>query len=334
VIGGEFMRSKQTIPTGILSSMTVFLVNLLLVVAASPAAEKFPSREITLIVQFAAGGSVDLTARALAEHLRKELGVPVIVENRAEAGGVKGALDVYKAKPDGYTLLANLLPRNAQTEVIYKPPYKLLEMTSLAGFHKMYQLVAVQKDSPNKTLKDLIDASKKKSLNAGITGMGSGSHLLAMILKRKLGMNLEVVPFKGSAPAITALLGGNVDFAPTDVLTAHLHKEKLHPLVVFSEKRLAKFPDTPTIKELGYVNIEPEAAVSTQGISGPPGLSAETRNILSDALARAIKNPELVDRVEKMGPNILYLSGPEFHAVAQSSFKLVEEYKDIFQEQK
>jgi tripartite-type tricarboxylate transporter receptor subunit TctC len=328
------MRTKQTILIRILSSITFLLVSLFIVLAESPAAEKFPSREITMVVQFAPGGSVDLTARVLAEHLKKELGVPVVVENRSEAGGVKGALDVYKARPDGYTLLANLLPRNAQTEIIYKPPYKILEMTALAGFHKMYQLVAVQKDSPHKTLKDLIDASKKKSLNAAITGMGSGSHLLAMILKRKLGINLEVVPFKGSAPAITALLGGNADFAPTDVLTAHLHKDKLHPLVVFSEKRLAKFSDVPTIKELGYVNVDAEAAVSIQGISGPPGLPPETRKILSDALARAINNPELVDRVEKMGPSILYLSGPEFHAVAKSAFNLVEEYKDIFQEQK
>lgn len=328
------MRSKHTVLTRISSSITFFAASLFIAGAESPAAEKFPSREITLVVQFAPGGSVDLTARALADQLKKELGIPVVVENRSEAGGVKGALDVYKAKPDGYLLLANLLPRNAQTEVIYKPPYKLLEMTSLAGFHKMYQLVAVQKDSPHKTLKDLIDVSKKKSLNAAITGMGSGSHLLAMILKRKLGMDLEVVPFKGSAPAITALLGGNADFAPTDILTAYLHKDKLRPLAVFSEKRLAKFPDVPTIKELGYVTVDPEAAVSTQGVSGPPGLRPETRNILSAALARAIKNPDLVERVEQMGPNILYLSGPEFHAVAQSSFKLVEEYKDIFQEQK
>jgi tripartite-type tricarboxylate transporter receptor subunit TctC len=328
------MRSRESLMIKVLSSITFLLVNLFIVTVAGLAAERFPSREIIMVVQFAPGGSVDLTARVLAEHLKKELGVPVVVENRSEAGGVKGALDVYKARPDGYTLLANLLPRNAQTEIIYKPPYKILEMTSLAGFHKMYQLVAVQKDSPHKTLKNLIDASKKKSLNAAITGMGSGSHLLAMILKRKLGIDLEVVPFKGSAPAITALLGGNADFAPSDVLTAYLHKEKLHPLVVFSEKRLAKFPDVPTIKELGYVNVDAEAAVSIQGISGPPGMPPETRNILSDALARAIKNPELVERVEKMGPNILYLSGPEFHAVAQSSFKLVEEYKDIFQEQK
>jgi len=300
----------------------------------SPAAEKFPTREITMVVQFAPGGSVDLTSRILAEYLKKELGVPVVVENRAEAGGVKGIVDVYKARPDGYTLLANLFPRNAQMEIIYKPPYKILELTYLAGFHKMYQFVAVRKDSPYKTLKELIEASKKKSLNASITGMGSGSHLLAMILKRKLGINLEVVPFKGSAPAITALLGGNVDLSPTDVLAVLLHKEKLHPLVVFSEKRLAKLPDVPTIRELGYVNVEAEAGASIQGVSGPPGLSPEIRKILSDALARAIKNPELVERVEKMGPNVLYLSGPEFHAVAKSSYHLVEEYKDIFQEKK
>jgi tripartite-type tricarboxylate transporter receptor subunit TctC len=328
------MRTKQTALTRILSSITFLAASLSITGGESPAAEKFPSREITLVVQFAPGGSVDLTARILAEHLKKELGVPVVVENRTEAGGVKGIVDVYKARPDGYTLLANLLPRNVQMEIIYKPPYKILEMTSLAGFHKMYQFVAVQKDSPYKTLKELIEASKKKSLNAAITGMGSSSHLLAMILKRKLGMNLEVVPFKGSAPAITALLGGNVDLSPTDVLAVLMHKEKLHPLVVFSEKRLAKFPDVPTIKELGYANVDAEAGVSIQGVSGPPGLPPEIRKILSDALARAIKSPEVAAQVEKMGPYVLYQSGPEFHAVAKSAQQLVEEYKDIFLEQK
>jgi len=328
------MRNKESVIIRILSSITFLLVNVFVLTVDGLAAEKFPSREIIMVVQFAPGGSVDLTSRLLAEHLKKELGVPVVVENRAEAGGVKGIVDVYKARPDGYTLLANLFPRNVQMEVIYKPPYKILDMTYLAGFHKMYQFVAVRKDSPYKTLKDLSEASKKKSLNAAITGMGSSSHLLAMILKRKLGIDLEVVPFKGSAPAITALLGGNVDLSPTDVLAVLLHKEKLHPLVVFAEKRLAKFPDVPTIKELGYVNVDAEAGASIQGVSGPPGLPTEIRKILSDALARAIKNPELAEQVEKMGPYVLYQSGPEFQAVGKSSYNLVEEYKDIFQEQK
>lgn len=328
------MRSRQGLIIKVLTAVIFLLVNVFIVTVNGRAAEKFPSREIIMVVQFAPGGSVDLTSRILAEHLKKELGVPVVVENRAEAGGVKGIVDVYKARTDGYTLLANLFPRNAQMEIIYKPPYKILEMTYLGGFHKLYQLVTVRKDSPFKTLKELIEASKKKSLNASITGMGSASHLLAMILKTKLGINLEVVPFKGSAPAMTALLGGNVDFSPIESLTAFLHKERLHPLAVFSEKRLAKFPDVPTVKELGYVNVEAEAGASIQGVSGPPGLPPEIRKILSDALARAIKNSELVERVEKMGPNILYLSGPEFHAVAKSSYNLVEEYKEIFQEQK
>lgn len=328
------MRSRESLIIKVLTPITFLLVNVLIATVEGRAAEKFPSREIIMVVQFAPGGSVDLTSRLLAEHLRKELGVPVIVENRAEAGGVKGAVDVYKARPDGYTLLANLFPRNAQTEIIYNPPYKILEMTYLAGFHKMYQFVAVRKDSPYKTLKDLIDGSKKKSLNAAITGMGSSSHLLAMILKTKLGIDLEVVPFKGSTPAITALLGGNVDFSPTDSLAVVLHKEKLHPLVVFSEKRLAKFPDVPTIKELGYANVEAEAGVSVQGVLGPPDMPQEIGRVLSQALARAIKNPELVDRVEKMGPNALYLTGPEYLSVGRSAFSLVEEYKEIFQEQK
>jgi len=297
----------------------------------SSSAEKFPSREIIIVVPYAAGGVTDLSTRALAEYLKKELGVPVVVENRPEAASVKGIVDVYKAKPDGYMLLANTIARFAQMEVAYKTPYKILDMTYLAAFVGSPMYVVVREDSPYRKLQDLAEASKKKSLNCSITGVGGITHLGAMVLKKKVGVDLEVVPFKGSAPAIMALLGGNVDLTTLDELTVLLHKEKVRILAIFSDKRSEKCPDVRTFKELGYDVPAPNPAT---GICGPPGLPGEISKILSDGLVKAIKNPEFIAKSEKTGNTPIYLSGPEFRIAAETSYKLMEEYKDILVEKK
>jgi len=295
------------------------------------AAEKFPSREITILIHHMPGGSLDLASRIAAEYLKKELGVPVVVENRAEAGGVKAVLDIYKGRPDGYTLIAALFPAFAQMEIVYKGPFKLLELTYLAGFYRSEMVVAVNKDTPYRNLKDLIEASKKKSLNCGVSGVGTMSHLMAMVLKKKVGIHLEAVPFKGSAPSMTALLGGNVDLITVEPLTYLLQKEKVRALAAFSDERVRNLLEVPTFKELGF-DLPP--GYSSIGYAGPPGLPEDVRKILSDAFARALKNPELISRVEKMGPTIAYMPGPEYRAVAESFYRLIEEYKDMLVEKK
>lgn len=324
------MERMKRFSRSVFLSLTI-LLTVLAFAGISSSAEKFPSREITIIVPYTAGGPTDLTTRALIEYLRKEFSVPVVAENRPEANSVKGVVDVYKAKPDGYTLLANLVTRNAQMEVVYKPPYKILDMTYLAAFGTSPMYVVVREDSPYKKLKDLVEASKKKSLNCSVAGMGSMQHLGAMILKREVGVDLEVVPFKGSAPAMMALLGGNVDLATMEELTVVLQKEKVRVLAIFFGKRSESFPNVPTFKELGYDVPIPDPVL---GIVGPPGLPEDIRKILSDALVKAIKNPEFISKLEKIGYTGIYLSGPEYHAAAETSYKLVEGYKDIFMEKK
>jgi tripartite-type tricarboxylate transporter receptor subunit TctC len=302
----------------------ILLCIILAWISVGSAAEKFPSREITILIHHMPGGSLDLASRIAAEYLRKELGVPVVVENRAEAGGVKAVLDVYKGKPDGYTLIATLFPAFAQMEIVYKGPFKLLDLTYLAGFYRSEMLVGVNKDSPYKNLKELIEASKKKSLNCSISGVGTMSHLTAMVLKQKVGVNLEAVPFK-------ALLGGNVDLITVEPLTYLLQKEKVRPLAVFSNERVRNLPDVPTFKELGY-DVPP--GYSSIGYAGPPGLPEDIRKILSDAFAKALRNPELISKVENMGPTHAYMPGPEYRKVAESFYRMVEEYKDMLVEKK
>jgi tripartite-type tricarboxylate transporter receptor subunit TctC len=299
-------------------------------VAWAAAAEKFPSREVILVVQFSPGGNTDVNARLLVPYLQKELGVPVIVENRSEAGGVKAITDVYRAKPDGYTLLVNVFPQNAQKELIFDVPFKILDFTYLAGFTRSDMFVSVVKDSPIKSLKNLVEVSKKKSLNVSVSQLGSNGHLNAMILKRRAGVNLEVVPYPGESQAMTALLGGHVDIISATDTTVWLQRERVRPLVVFSAKRTPNFPDVPTFKESGY-DIVSDSQV---GISGPPALPANIQKILSAALAKAIQNPEIATKLQAAGSVLYYASGPDFHAAARSAHNLVSEYKDIFEEPK
>ncbi len=324
------MNRPKRMGKAVLLSVTV-VFSVIMVAGVSPGAEKFPSREIVVVVPFTAGGPQDLPARVVTEFLQKELKVPVVVENRPEAGSIKGILDVYKAKPDGYLLLSTLFPRYSQTEIIYNTPYRILEMTYLAAFNQQDQLIVVTSASPYKTLKDLMEASKKKPLNCGLPGMGSLAHLNAMVLKKKAGFDFEVVPFKGNAPNMMALLGGNVDFVCIDELTTLLQKDKVRSLGISSEKRSPKFPNVPTFKELG---LDMPVLSAIQGITGPPNLPEQTRKVLSDALEGVIKNPEFMKKIETLGPTPIYMTGPEFKAAGTASYKLVEEYKDLFIEKK
>jgi tripartite-type tricarboxylate transporter receptor subunit TctC len=308
-----------------------FLVvwGLLTMVGIGTAADRFPSREIIIVVPFPAGGPQDFGARVLAEYMNqtKELGVNVLVENRPEAGAVKGIMDVYKAKPDGHLLLSTLFPSFAQKEVVYKSPYKILDMTYLAAFNQSDQFVVVNATSPHKTFKDLVEASKKKSLNCGTSVIGSLSHLTALVVRKKTGINYEIVPFKGSGPNIMALLGDNVDLINVEDLTMSQQGDKVRPLGISSDKRSQKFPNVPTFKELGF---DVPVMNSLQGISGPPGLPNDVIKVLTGVLDKAIHNPAFIKKINDAGAGPIYMNATEFKAAAKASYELIDEYKEIF----
>jgi tripartite-type tricarboxylate transporter receptor subunit TctC len=305
------------------------VLGLLTLAGTGTAAERFPSREIIIVVPFPAGGPQDFGARVLAEFMNqtKDLGMNVLVENRPEAAAVKGIMDVYKAKPDGHLLLSTLFPSFAQKEVVYKSPYKILDMTYLAAFNESDQFVVVSAKSPYKTFKDLVEASKKKPLNCGTSVIGSLSHLTALVVKQKTGANYEIVPFKGSAPNIMALLGDNVDLINVEDLTMSQQGDKVRPLGISSDKRSPKFPNVPTFKELGF---DVPVMSSLQGISGPPGLPADVVKTLTNVLNKAIHNPAFIKKINDVGAGPIYMNAAEFKAAAKASYALIDEYKAVF----
>jgi tripartite-type tricarboxylate transporter receptor subunit TctC len=321
---------------GFSGSMLFGLMVVLIVLAsagASSSAEKFPSREIAIMAPTAPGGMFEMTGRVLAEYLRKELGVPVIIECRPEAAGIKGILDVFNAKPDGYMLFVNSDFRNALQGILLNPPYKILDSTYLGAYQGGSLQVSVSKGSPYKTLEDLKEASKKKSLNCSLAAIGSFGHWGAIILKKIVGVNLEVVPFKGGPQQMTAVLSGNVDLTVADDLATQQFIEKIRLLAITTENRSKKFPGVPTFKELGY-DLPGGAGETYQGLNGPPGLPEEVRKILSDALEKVVKNPEFIDKIEKMGMDPIYMPGPKQRIVAENFAKIAREYKDMFVEKK
>jgi tripartite-type tricarboxylate transporter receptor subunit TctC len=238
-------------------------------------------------------------------------------------------MDVYRAKPDGYLLLLNLFPRNAQLEVSYKTGFKILDMAYLPAFVKSWQVVTVRNDSPYKSFKELVEAAKKKTLSCSVSGAGSNAHLLSEMMRRRLGLNINSVPFKGTVPAMTALLGGNVDLTTVDDLQVMLHKDKVRPLAISANERHRNFPALPTIKELGY----DVPAVETRRPRRPPTCPKMSKESCQTRY-QSYQNPEFISGMEKTGTNPAVVSGPEFHSVAQAYYKLAVEYKDILTEQK
>ena len=303
---------------------------MLFVGASIAAAQSFPSTEITVVVPYQPGGSVDLSARLIAESMQKQFKVPVIVENRSEAGGMTAIGNVYRGKPDGYTLLATNLPAHIQPEVVYKSPFKLLDLTYIGGFVRVDMLLVVKKDAAYQTLKDVVEASKKKSMNASITSMGSLGHLTLLSLKKQAGLQVEGIPFRGNVPATTALAGGNVDISVLDEIIVGLHSDKIRAIASFSETRLPKYPQAPTAKELGY-DI---SGYSLIGYTAPPGTPESVRRVLADAVAKAVNDAEVSAKAEKLGVTVHYIPGAEFLAAARRFHSVVSESKDLFVEKK
>ena len=307
----------------------VGLLSLTLAMPRWAEAADFPKKGITIVVNQAAGGGLDLTYRIFAQYLQDELKVPVIVQNTTEGGGKKGAQDVFDAKPDGHTLLANLETRNIQGEVVYKAPYKMLDFTYVAGLTKYDMMLVTRKEAPFKNLVEMKAFSQKKPLSVGTTGVGSLTHFIFLRLKEEGGLsNMEAVPFRGSAPAETAVIGGHVDATLTSVSTSTTHMEKLLLLCTFGKERSEFTPKTPTAFEQGY-NI---ATDEIDGILAPPKTPKEIVAILYQALDKIRKKPEVQEKMRKIGRTVVFLSGEDYYKELAQTYKTVERYKEIFKE--
>src|SRR5690606_32645927 len=257
--------------------------------------DAYPDDDVTLIVQAAAGGGSDLSARALASELEPILGVSVVVENRPGAAGSTAMQYVADAKPDGYTIgfvpveVAMLKHLNYDVD---PADYDFLGQIMLGP-----GVLSVPVDSPYQTLEDFVAAAKAQPLAVGTSGAGSIWEAAAMGLARETGAQLTPVPFDGEAPAIAAVAGGQIDAAVGGgAATSAAYAEKqVRPLAVFHSERHPLMPDVPTAAEAGY----PLEFGGWGGIYAPKGLPPEVRSKLESAIQQAANSPSFTETISK-----------------------------------
>ena len=276
----------------------------------------WPSRPITLVHGFAAGGPTDTVARIIAEGLTTRLGQQVVVDPRPGASGTTAAQQVARAVPDGYTLIA-IPGGHATAEALYKKlPYKTIDDFSMISMASEYPFVFVTyADHKIQTVADLINnaRSQKMPLLYGSPGIGSVHHLAIELLAKMADVQLQHVPYRGSAQVITDLLGKRIDFMidPPTLLIEFLRSGKLRPLAVTGATRFFSLPDVPTVSEAalpGYV------VTSWQGLAGPAGIATSVADRLNSVVADILTEPATVERLKALGNNPRPSSRDEFKA--------------------
>src|SRR3954449_9801557 len=274
------------------------------IVAAPAAAQKYPSRTVSVIVPFPAGGSVDGVARIVVQKLNETVGQHFIVENRAGgASGTVGATAVARAAPDGYTLMGS-----ASVHVINPFLYKNVPYDAVKDFTPVTLLadgpliVSTAPNVPANNLKDFFDLVRKdpQKYTFGTTSIGSASHLAIELLKRDAGVDTLVVAYKGTGPALNDLMGGQIQLMVDPMLSSLplAQSKAIKALAVTSAKRMAQAPEIPTVAESGMTGFE---FVSWYGLWAPKGLSPEIVTKLQSEVVKIIAQPEVKQRLETLG---------------------------------
>ena len=268
-------------------------------VQAQDPAASYPSKAITIIVPFAAGGNTDVKTRLVAKQLGEILKQPVIVDNRPGASGNIGIELLTRAAPDGYTLAMGSFGPLAVNPWIYpKLNFDPKNLVPLILLEKSPLVLTVPADKPFKTVADIVQAAKAQpgTLNIANAGPGGAHHLSAELFESAAGIDMVGVPFKGGGPAATALLAGQVDmmFEQTGAALPSIQTGKIRPVAVTSAKRLASLPQVPTFAEAGY----PQVTVSNwMGYVAPKGTPPAITAKLQAAFSKAMEHPEVKDRI-------------------------------------
>jgi len=266
-------------------------------------AQTYPERTITVVVPFAAGGPTDTVTRLVAESMSKDLGQQVIVENVGGAGGTLGAGRVAAADPDGYTLLLHHIGMATSATLYRKLAYDTLNAFEYVGLvTEVPMTIVAKKDLAPTDLKSLVEYAKanKDTVTVANAGIGAASHLCGMLFMSAIGTPLVTVPYKGTGPAMTDLLGGQVDIMcdQTTNTTKQIKGGTIKAYAVTSPARLDVLPDVPTTKEGGLDGME---VGIWHGVYAPKGTPAEVTERLSKSLQVALKDPNVVARFAELG---------------------------------
>jgi tripartite-type tricarboxylate transporter receptor subunit TctC len=287
------------------------------------AAAPYPAQPVRLIVPGAPGTAPDLISRILAERLTRALGQPVVVENRVGAIGTIGLHAVARAAPDGYTLGVLAMPYVVAPSLLPQVPYdteKDLAPVTLVSWN--YAVLTVPSTSPARSVADLVTLAKAQPglLKFASPGNGTPPHLAGELLMREAGGTMTHIPYKGAAPAVTAVFTGEVDmyFGQPASLAPHLKSGKLRALATAAPQRLAAYPDLPTLVELGYPTVRLSDWI---GIVAPAGTPAEVIRRLHAELTKILATPEVRQRLEASGMEAAGSGPEEFSALISSELR-------------
>ncbi len=282
-------------------------------------APAFPNKPLRYICPWPAGGSTDAVMRALAESAAKTLGQPIIVENKPGAGGMLGANELVNARPDGYTL--SQLPHG----VFRIPHMQKVQFDTLKDFTWIACLtgytfgLVVPVDSPIKSIKDLIDFARAnpEKFTYGSTGIGTSPHLAVEEFAQRAGIKLTHVPFKGNADNMQAILGGHT-MGASDATGwgPHVEAGKLRLLATYGSKRTKRWPNVPTLDELGFKTVSD----SPFGVCGPKGMDPAVVRVLHDAFKKTLDDPAVLAAFDKYDQTVIYMNTDEYTRFARESF--------------
>ena len=285
-------------------------------------AQDFPNKPVHIVVPWPPSGNVDITARTIAPALSEALGQQVIVENRAGAGGTIGTAAVAKSAPDGYTLALGSTGTIANAPAVYKKmPYDpIRDFTAIGPIQSVPIVLTVAPKTPAATYKEFVELSKTRNVSIASAGNGSSNHLAIELLMRRANLKLTHIPYKGSGPAITDLLGSQVD-SMMDQLTAslgHIRDGRLRALAVTSKARSPQLPNVPTLDELGLAGFE---ASTWTGIFGPAGMPPAVVEKLGAALRKARSVESVRERYRSMGVEMMDQGQAEFAAYVRADYE-------------
>jgi tripartite-type tricarboxylate transporter receptor subunit TctC len=298
---------------------------LLLIAGLAGAQASYPSKPITMVVPFPPGGLADIVARPVAEAMSRDLGQPVVVENKAGAGGGVGMAYAAKAPPDGYTVLMSLssLTVLPEADVVLgrQQMYALNSLRPIARFTADPTVLAVRADAPWKTVKDFIDDAKKRpgAINYGSSGNYGTMHVPMEILAQNAGVKMTHVPFTGAGPAVVALLGGQIDAVSSGPATVlqHVKAGKLRVLAHWGNGKLEALPDVPSLKDAGY---DAEYA-QWSGLFIPAATPEPIAQRLRAAARAAAQDAKVKQVILNAGSPVLYQDTPDFEKYVQADAK-------------
>lgn len=309
--------------TRFLRPFTVTLALLSALPMTAALAQNWPARPVTLLVPFPPGGSTDMVARTLGVKLQEKLGGTFVVDNKAGAGGMIGAAAAKRATPDGYTLFVSSLG-----PFVIGP-----HLTKTAGYDpiKDFDYITIAVQAPNvlavpagsrfKTLAEVIAFMKANpgQMTFASAGPGTSDHLTAALFWQETGTTATHVPYKGGAPAITDLLGGQVDTTFMNINTAlpHIKAGKMRALAITSAKRSPLLPDVPTMEELGHKGV---TVYSWQAVAAPKGLPADIKTKVRNAVVESLNDPAVKPKLLELGFEIVGNTPEQFTAFQSAEF--------------